>query len=44
MTKAREIARRKDSTFTLRVGGKIFIDKPRFDSYIDNCMKYHISI
>ena len=44
MTKAREVVKRTDSNFTLRVGSKIFVDKSKLDSYLDNCMKYHISI
>lgn len=44
MTKAREIVKRKDSTFTLKVGGKYFIDKLKLDAYLDRCMKYHIEI
>lgn len=44
MTKAREIAKRPESSYTLRVGNKLYIDKESFDSFINKCMKYHISI
>lgn len=44
MTKAREIAKRPESSYTLRVGNKLYIDKEGFDSFLNKCMKYHISI
>lgn len=44
MTKAREIAKRHECDFTIRMGNKIFIDIVKFDKYMDKCMKYGISM
>lgn len=43
-TKVREIVRRKDSTFTVKMGNRYYIDKKKFDDYLDNCMKYQIEV
>lgn len=44
LTKTREVVKRENSGFTLRVGNKYFIDKNKFDKYIENCIRYNISI
>ena len=44
LTKTREIIKRKDSTFTVKICNKYFIDKKKFDSYLENCMRYRITI
>lgn len=43
-TKVREIVKRDDSKFTIKLGNKYFIDKKKFDNYLDNCIKYHIPV
>lgn len=43
-TKVREIAKRKDSTFTVKMGNRYYIDKKKFDDYLDRCMKYQLGI
>ena len=43
-TKIREILKRKDSTFTIRMGNRLFADKEAFDDFIANCRKYKIAI
>lgn len=43
-TKVREIVRRKDNKFTIRLGSKYYIDKNKFDAYLDNCIKYDIGV
>ena len=43
-TKVREILKREDSTFTVRMGNRYYADKEKFDHYIDNCIKYNIGI
>lgn len=43
-TKVREIVKRDDSKFTIKLGNKYFVDKKKFDNYLDNCIKYHISV
>lgn len=43
-TKTREVVRRKDSTFSVKVGNKYFVDKAKFDKYLETCMRYRITI
>lgn len=43
-TKVREIVKRDDSKFTIKLGNKYFVDKKKFDNYLDNCIKYHIPV
>lgn len=43
-TKLREIANREESTFTLRCGRNVYIDKEKFDEYLEKCIKYKIRI
>ena len=42
--KVREILKRPDSTFTIKMGNRLYADKALFDKYLDNCAKYQISI
>lgn len=43
-TKMREILKRPDSTFTIRLGNRLYADKKLFDAYLAKCMKYQIAI
>lgn len=43
-TKVREILKRDNSTFTVRIGNRLYADKNKFDEYIERCIKYKIKI
>ena len=43
-TKVREILKRPDSTFTIRMGNRLYANKHLFDEYLNKCAKYQISI
>lgn len=43
-TKIREILKRKDSPFTIKMGNRYYADKKKFDDYIETCMKYQIGV
>ena len=43
-TKVREILKRPDSTFTIRMGNRLYADNALFDEYIEKCAKYQIPI
>lgn len=43
-TKVREILKRDNSTFTVRIGNRLYADKSKFDEYIERCIKYKIKI
>ncbi len=43
-TKVREIIKRPTSKFTIRMGNRLYVDKQKFDNWLDNCAKYHIDI
>ena len=43
-TKVREILKRENSTFTIRLGNRLYADKSLFDEYINKCAKYQIRI
>ena len=43
-TKVRKILKRKDSTFTIKMGNRLYADKEAFDHFIANCRKYQIAI
>ena len=43
-TKVREIVNRPDSTFTIRLGNRLYVNKQLFDEYLMRCAKYHIAI
>lgn len=44
MTKAREILKRPDNKFTVRVGNRLYVNKKAFINYLDECAKYQIDI
>ena len=43
-TKVREILKRKDSKFTVKMGNRYYADKKKFDDYLENCIKYQVGI
>lgn len=43
-TKVREILKRPDSTFTVRVGNRLYANKALLDEYLNKCARYQISI
>lgn len=43
-TKVREILKRPSSDFTIKMGNRLYVNKKKFDSYLERCAKYHISI
>ena len=43
-TKVREILKRPDSTFTVRMGNRLYAHKTYFDDYLNKCAKYQIEI
>lgn len=43
-TKVRELLKRKDSTFTIRLGNRLYVNKKLFDEFLDKCAKYQIQI
>lgn len=44
MTKTREILKRLESRFTVRVGNRLYVNKELFDEYLVKCAKYQIDI
>lgn len=43
-TKAREILKRPNSPFTVRMGNRLYANKKLFDEYLGKCAKYQITI
>lgn len=43
-TKTREILKSPNSDFTIICGNRLYVDKKRFDKYLEKCAKYHIPI
>ena len=43
-TKTREILKRPESRFTVRVGNRLYVNKELFDEYLVKCAKYQIDI
>lgn len=43
-TKAREILKRPNSTFTVRIGNRLYANKKLLDEYLDRCARYQINI
>ena len=43
-TKTREILNRRDSTFTVRVGNKLYVNRKAFENFLDRCAKHQIAI
>lgn len=43
-TKAREILKRENSNFTVRVGNRLYVNKKLFNEYLERVARYHIPI
>lgn len=43
-TKVREVLKRPTSDFTVRFGNRLYVNKEKFDNYLNRCAKYHIPI
>lgn len=43
-TKVREVIKNHGSTFSLKLGNRLYVDKYKFDKYLDSCIKYGITI
>lgn len=43
-TKAREILKRPNSTFTIRIGNRLYANKRLLDEHLERCAKYQIRI
>ena len=43
-TKAREILKRENSNFTVRVGNRLYVNKKLFKEYLERVARYHIPI
>lgn len=43
-TKAREILKRDNSVFTVKMGNRLYVNKKLFDEYLERCAKYRIPI
>lgn len=43
-SKVRKLLKKPESTFTIIFGNRLYVDKEKFDEYIDRCIKYHIRI
>lgn len=43
-TKVRQILKRPSSTFTIRMGNRLYVNKDLFDEYLRRCAKYQIQI
>ena len=40
----KEILKRENSGFTVRVGNRLYVNKKLFDEYLERCAKYRIPI
>lgn len=43
-TKVREIIKRPENNFTVRMGNRLYVNKKSFESYLERCAKYNIII
>lgn len=43
-TKVREIIKRPENNFTIRMGNRLYVNKKQFELYLINCAKYNIPI
>ena len=43
-SKVRQILNRKDSTFTIRLGNKLYANKKLLEQWLEKCAKYQLSI
>ena len=43
-TKVREILKRPNNGFTVRMGNRLYVNKQKFEAYLDKCARYNITI
>ena len=43
-TKVREIIKRPNVKFTIKLGNRLYVNKKQFEEYLSNCAKYNIKI
>ena len=43
-TKVRELLKSQTSTFTIRLGNRLYVHKELFDDYLKRCAKYQIPL
>ena len=43
-TKVREIIKRPDNDFTIRMGNRLYVNKNKFETYLNRCAQYNIQI
>lgn len=43
-TKIRELLKRPNSKFTVKMGNRLYADKKLFDNYLEHCAKYQIPV
>ena len=43
-TRAREILRRENNSFTVRMGNRLYVNKKLFDEYLEKCARNRITI
>lgn len=43
-TKVRKILKNPSSTFTIRLGNRLYVNKKLFDDYLQRCARYQIKI
>lgn len=43
-TKMREVLNNPNSSFTVRIGNRLYVNKKLFDEWLDKCAKYQIKI
>lgn len=43
-TKVREILKSPQSKFTIRMGNRLYVDKGKFEQYLDKCARYQLRI
>ena len=43
-TKVRQLLNKKDSTYTIRLGNKLYANKKLLEQYLEKCAKYQIPI
>lgn len=43
-SKVRRLLKKPSSTFTIRLGNRLYVDKRKFDAYLDRCEKFHIPV
>lgn len=43
-TKARELLKKPECKYSVRIGNRLYVNKKMFDEYLAHCAKYNISI